>query len=214
MNTITKHASPLHAALVKEHACSDALTWVSSATWPSFQAAWDACPRGSWLLWLIGRGVCWRRRKGDPFGTPEHQQLIGCFVEVVIMNAQPFWSDNVRSRCEALVAVIRRYEAGEAVTRVEIQRARAAADAFAAAAAADAATATAAATAAFAADAFADAFAAFAAFAADAFDAAAFTAAFTERAYSELASADIVRSHYPEPPRFVLEMLGLEREGT
>ena len=210
MKTISK---PLHAALVTEHACSGALTWVTSATWPSFQAAWDACPRGSWLLWLIGRGV-WR--KGDPFGTPEHRALIGCLVEIVIMNAQPFWSDRARPSCEAIVAaVLRRYEAGEAITRDAIFSARAAfadaadaaADAFAAADAdAFAADAAAAAAASAAADAAAYAATAAAAFA-DAADAVA-------RADSERASADIVRSHYPEPPAFVLEWLGLKREGT
>lgn len=39
--------------LVKMRACKEAVAWAK--TQPSYEVAWDACPRGEWLLWLAGR---------------------------------------------------------------------------------------------------------------------------------------------------------------
>jgi len=42
--------------LVRFGACSDARTWASSLrTSVDAKAAWDACPRGDWLLWIARR---------------------------------------------------------------------------------------------------------------------------------------------------------------
>ena len=34
-------------------ACAPAMAWLRSEQYPSLQAAWDACPRGDWMLWLL-----------------------------------------------------------------------------------------------------------------------------------------------------------------
>ena len=34
-------------------ACAPALAWLRSEQHPTLQAAWDACPRGDWMLWLL-----------------------------------------------------------------------------------------------------------------------------------------------------------------
>lgn len=40
-------------ALVAQNACSEAMDF--AARHETFQAAWDACERGDWMLWWIGR---------------------------------------------------------------------------------------------------------------------------------------------------------------
>ena len=34
-------------------ACAPAMAWLRSEQYPTLQAAWDACPRGDWMLWLL-----------------------------------------------------------------------------------------------------------------------------------------------------------------
>ena len=34
-------------------ACAPALDWLRSEQHPTLQAAWDACPRSNWMLWLL-----------------------------------------------------------------------------------------------------------------------------------------------------------------
>ena len=34
-------------------ACAPAMAWLRSGQYPSLQVAWDACPRGDWMLWLL-----------------------------------------------------------------------------------------------------------------------------------------------------------------
>lgn len=34
-------------------ACGPALGWLRSEQYPTLQEAWDACPRGDWMLWLL-----------------------------------------------------------------------------------------------------------------------------------------------------------------
>ena len=34
-------------------ACAPALDWLRSEQHPTLQAAWDACPQGDWLLWVL-----------------------------------------------------------------------------------------------------------------------------------------------------------------
>ena len=34
-------------------ACAPAMAWLRSEQYPTLQAAWDACPRGDWLLWVL-----------------------------------------------------------------------------------------------------------------------------------------------------------------
>ena len=48
--------------LVELHACADAVKW--AINYPSLQAAWDACERDDWMLWLCGKftGKPWSER--------------------------------------------------------------------------------------------------------------------------------------------------------
>jgi hypothetical protein len=39
--------------LVRWKACNDAVQWARA--YPTMQAAWDACERADWMLWLMGR---------------------------------------------------------------------------------------------------------------------------------------------------------------
>ena len=34
-------------------ACAPAMAWLRSEQYPTLQAAWDACPRGDWMMWLL-----------------------------------------------------------------------------------------------------------------------------------------------------------------
>lgn len=46
------------------HACSEAIAWAK--TYPNLQAAWDACERCDWMIWLINSlsgDKCGRKRK-------------------------------------------------------------------------------------------------------------------------------------------------------
>jgi len=42
-----------HPLLVSLHACNEAQAF--AADYPTIEAAWHACHRGDWLLWLAGR---------------------------------------------------------------------------------------------------------------------------------------------------------------
>ena len=44
-------------------ACPEALDWLRAEKHPTLAAAWVACPRGDWMLWLIGH---LSGRVGDP----------------------------------------------------------------------------------------------------------------------------------------------------
>jgi hypothetical protein len=48
------------------HACSEAIVWAKN--YPTLQAAWKACDRGDWMLWLAGGTV-------QP-GSPEHKRVV------------------------------------------------------------------------------------------------------------------------------------------
>ena len=154
-------------ALVRLRACDEAVEWAK--TQPSFEAAWNSCERGDWLLWLAAR--------------------IGVDRRVVVLAAcdcaelaAPYWRDDSILACVWAIDAARRWARGEA----ELEEVRAAADAAAYAyadAAADAAYAAYAADAAYAAAnaAYADAAAYAAAYAADA-------------AYAAYAAADAATS--------------------
>ncbi len=43
-------------SLINLHACREAVAWATGATgYPSLEAAWEACERADWLLWLAGK---------------------------------------------------------------------------------------------------------------------------------------------------------------
>ena len=39
--------------LEKLHVCKEAVEWAKE--YPNLQKAWDACDRGDWMLWLVGK---------------------------------------------------------------------------------------------------------------------------------------------------------------
>jgi hypothetical protein len=50
-----KKMNNYQSKLADMHACSDAIEWLEEQRFPTLQDAWDACERGDWMLWLIGR---------------------------------------------------------------------------------------------------------------------------------------------------------------
>ena len=188
------------------HACPTAICWAEK--YPNMQAAWIACERGDWMLWLAGR-------YSGPAESPGRRKLVLAATECARL-AWPYVREKDRD------IVTRCYEAAEAwgnndptVSIADVQAAAGAAyTTYSAAAATYAATAYAAAahaatyTAAHAAAAAAEAADA-AAEAADAADAAAYAAAAAADAADAAnakrkdvlcRAADIVRKHYPEVP--------------
>ena len=164
MNTAT-----LLRILEAFEACDEARDWV--ATQPDAATAWAACPRGNWLVWLLGelhvRGALYRQTL----------VLAACACAETALCHVAAGDDRPRLAIEAA----RRWARGEAT----VEEVRAASDAVGVGVAACAAFEAAAVCAAFTA---ADAFAAFAA--ADAADAAADFAGYPD-------SADAVRNAVP-----------------
>src|SRR5205085_3388088 len=167
----------LVAKLTSIEACREAVEFAER--FDNEQTAWDSCPRGDWMLWLLGR-----INKSTPW-SDGRKPLLGCTLECA-ETVKHLWPEKQKDKIEEAIATLRRWIAGTA-TKEEAQAARRslcdadaadaayAADAAAYAAdAADADTADAAADAADAATyaAYAAAYAAYAAAAADAANAA------------------------------------------
>ena len=189
-------------ALTALRACDDAVAWAES--FASLDAAWSACERGDWMLWLLGRVS----------GAPEsdaRKALVLCACACA-RTALPYVRESETRPASTCIETAERWARGQA-TIGELREARR--DAYAAAYAATAADAAAyaayaaaayAASASYAAaDADADAaYAAAAASAAAAADAAAYAAAAAAYAAAPARAlrvcADIVRQHYPTAP--------------
>ena len=73
----------------------------------SLQAAWDACPRGDWLLWLIGK-TC------GLVGSDERRKLVGVCAEiareVLPIFANRFPDDDRMQKC---IELCERYANGD-----------------------------------------------------------------------------------------------------
>jgi hypothetical protein len=180
--------------LAKLGACADAITW--AAHQGSRQQAWDACQRGDWMLWLIGK-------LAKTPGSDARRKLVMCSCEITrtALPHVPDGEDRPRLAIETAESWARR----EGATLDDVRTAaNAAYDAYAAYAyatanAADAAYATA--SAAYADAAYATASAAYATATANATATAAYAAARAARAQSLSRFADIVRRYYPRAPR-------------
>jgi hypothetical protein len=191
--------------------CTEAVAWAKHYTMPA--KAWRECVRGDWMLWLLGKLS----------GAPESDARKKLVLAACDCAALPL--PHATSVAAALcLETARKWARGEA-TIEELREARKVAAAAAAAAfsaAADAA-ADAAAAAAFSAAADAAAAAFSAAFSAAAAAAAAFSAAFSAAAVADAADAaafsavrcemlqkcaDIVRQHYPSPPKIAVNYEG------
>jgi hypothetical protein len=191
------------------HPCSDAAKWLAEQKTPA--PAWKDCQRGDWMMWILGK------LSGEP-GSDARKKLVLCACECARLALPHVKAGELRplkaietaeawARGEASLDDVR--EARKAAYAAAAYAAYAAYAADAAAYAADAAAA--AAYAAYAADAYADA-AAYAAYAADAAAAAAYAAyaadaaayaaaAYAARSKALATCAEIVRRHYPKPPK-------------
>ena len=192
------------AALRTLSACSEAVEWAS--TQPSLRAAWEACERADWMLWLAGRVATTKARR-------KLVVLASCACARTALRHVPM----VESRPLRAIETTERWCRGEATLEdVMLARSAAAASAYAsayaayasayAAAASAYASASAAAASAYAsaASAYASAAAAWAAYASYAAaynDAAAYNAGIVARASTLKQCATLVRE------RIELEML-------
>jgi len=149
---------------------------------PTPQAAWDACERGDWLLWWLGKTM------GSPW-SDSRRHFAGCCAEIAAL--APVCPDEYELARQWAIDALSRWSRGEA-EREEVEAAANAA--YAADAAAYAANAAYAADAAYTA-----AYAAYAAYAADAAAYAAYAAdAARQRILNE--AAEIVREWFPKAP--------------
>ena len=53
---------------IKPKPCQGAIEW--AASYPTLQAAWDACERGDWMLWWLGKCLV------VEVGSPDHKKLV------------------------------------------------------------------------------------------------------------------------------------------
>ena len=168
-------------------ACAKALTWAEG--YPSFQAAWDVCPRGDWMLWWIGRAT-----SSDPMSAARRPIVrIACQCARL---ALPFVRAG-ETRPLAAIELTERWAHGDdTVTLAEIR----VYTSYAAAEAAAYAVYTASSAA------YAAAAAVYASYAANAAAAAVYAAYAADAAYADARAnalalcADFVRREYPCPP--------------
>ena len=128
-------------ALKKLGACSDAVAFADQHE--TIQAAWNACPRGDWSLWLLGR-------LAGPVDNDSRKKLVGVCAEIAELVLPIFEKQRPGDkRVRECIETCKRYAAGTA-TIDEVRKARIAAYAAATAYAAYAADAAAYAAAAYA----------------------------------------------------------------
>ena len=165
------------------HACPEAIVWAEQ--YPDMQAAWIACERGDWMLWLAGK-------HSGPAESPGRRKLVLAATECARL-AWPYVRKKDHDIIERCYSVAEAW--GNNDPTVSLAEVQVAADAaYATAYDADAADAAAAAA----------AYAAYAAYAADAATAAAADAADADAYDADAARnkvraecAAIVRLHYP-----------------
>ena len=144
------------------HACSEAVQWFADQ--PNRIVAWKTCPRGDWMLWLLGK------LSGEPESNTRSKVVL-CACQCARLSLKHVKGEG---RPLAAIETAERWARGEDGVTLKMVHAAA----YAAYAAADAA---------YAADAAAD---------------AAYAAAYAAARTKTLAQcADIVRQHYPRPPK-------------
>jgi hypothetical protein len=194
--TVKKKPANAWATLIRLGACADAMNWFDPYR-NDVAKAWRKCERGDWMLWIIGRTL-----KAEPW-SDGRKPMVACAMECALL-AKEYWPEKHKKELEANVAIIKNWCRGKA-TKEEAEkatRAAAYATAYAAYAAYDAAAAAyAAAYAAYDAAAYAAAAAAAAAAAYAAADAAYAATAYAARQKILSKCANIVRKHFPNPPK-------------
>ena len=125
--TATTHTTPhWTSALVRLGACPEAVAWCR--TQPDQQTAWDACQRGNWMLWILGR-------LAGPVGSDSRRMLVGAAAECARLALPVFERGRPGdTRVRECLDLLDRYAAGDGT--VDIAAVRAAADATATTAAA------------------------------------------------------------------------------
>lgn len=193
--------------LRKLGACKDALEWCKS--YPTPQAAWDACERGNWMLFLLGRlagGPRSKSRKKLVLAACKCARLALRFVE------------QGETRPRRAIVIAERWAKGRATLAEVMEASKAAFAAFAAAevsaesAFADYAAVESAYAAHAASYAASEASAEFSSFAVSAASEASAESAYAAHASAETARLDtlakcaaIVRKMYPKAPRLPKE---------
>ena len=159
--------------------CGNARDWLATQASPA--EAWANCRDGSWMLWLLGKLA------GKPW-SQARRKLVLAACECARLALPRVKAGENRPR--KAIELAEQWARGGRVSRQALNDAADAAAYAAADVAGAAAYATAAAYAAAAAD-------------ADAADAAAYAAAAYQEKRAEVLAkcADIVRKHYPKPPR-------------
>ena len=103
--TMKASKEPWSDALRRLNACGEAVEW--SRSYPDISAAWQACERGDWMLWLIGRADCgkpfsWligRADCGKPF-SEKRKPLVRCACACArIVSSSDCWKeDSIQAR--------------------------------------------------------------------------------------------------------------------
>ena len=105
--------------LEKLKPCRTALIWAKD--YDSLQSAWDACPNGSWMLWLIGK------KAAGKVGSSERRKLVLCAVDCARTAWQ--WMPDEGKRALELTE---RYGNGDESVTLDMLRAAAVAASYAA----------------------------------------------------------------------------------
>lgn len=88
-------AEALHA-LVRLDACREARAWVGQfGPDTEWQDVWNACPRGDWMMWLLGHVA------GGSFESEARKKLVSCAcdcAELSLPFCEQVWPDDARPR--------------------------------------------------------------------------------------------------------------------
>ncbi len=87
--------------------CGDASKWVKDNPRLTANELWDACPRGDWMLWLIGKGVA------SPPWSDERKPLLACALDCA-ETVKHLWPKAAKKQITAAVNVLRKWIAGKA----------------------------------------------------------------------------------------------------
>ena len=165
-------ADPKHWTSDLPHdACREAREW--ALTQPDYETAWATCRRGDWMLWLAGR-------LAGPPGDDSRRQLVLAACECAELSLPLICDENARAVAEATIQTAQAWAHGEATFK-DVQEVRWECCRFSWYSGATAAVHAAAAASFFR------------------FNATAIYAAAHSHTLAQC--ADIVRRHYPTPPK-------------
>jgi hypothetical protein len=101
---------PIPARLLALDPCSDARAWLDEERPTSLRAAWDTCPRGDWLVWVVGQAHI--------YGALTRQRLVQVALRAIEPVCHLLTTEQV-----ADLGVVARWPVGEA-TLDEVREAR------------------------------------------------------------------------------------------